>query len=385
MSSFTLPRKNIQKAINLCNQISPRKSEVDIFTFTKVVVMPESVEFSVANGQIYYKAEIPMDSLGMGENLAFLVKTETLANIVALMTDEKLFFEVNLEKGNLLIKGSRSKHNLRINADVEQFNLPEKEPEHRQVSFTVKAEDLINANRFAFIAVGLPKNIFQPEFLSICYSFVDDQLFVVSTDRYRIIKHKLAHQNTDFAPEIEQPRDFLILPKNLQILNSALEGEDVNITLEKGLAYFESGKQTFTCRYGDGKYPEYNKIIPQTFSCNFTFDVKESLEALRQVYFFAKANTVNKNIKIEVVPENSEIKLSASTDEGNTSESTLKLANYEGQQESWSQSFNADYLLDYISSLSCETVLWESNPGKPSVLSPLGDKENQLYLVSGLR
>ena len=132
MSSFTLPRKNIQKAINLCNQISPRKSEVDIFTFTKVVVMPESVEFSVANGQIYYKAEIPMDSLGMGENLAFLVKTETLANIVALMTDEKLFFEVNLEKGNLLIKGSRSKHNLRINADVEQFNLPEKEPEHRQ-------------------------------------------------------------------------------------------------------------------------------------------------------------------------------------------------------------------------------------------------------------
>jgi len=53
--------------------------------------------------------------------------------------------------------------------------------------------------------------------------------------------------------------------------------------------------------------------------------------------------------------------------------------------EDWSQSFNADFLLEYLSSVETENVLWESNPGKPAVLSPEGKKETEFYLVSGLR
>jgi len=385
MTSFIIPRKPLQKIINLCNQISVKKSEVEVFTFTKIILMPESLELSVASGLVYYRADLPVENVVASENLEFLVKTETLASIVGLMTDEKLNFELDIAKGNLVIKGSRSKHNLRINTNIEQFNLPQMEEENCQVKMTVKAVDLIQANRFGLISVGIPKNVYQPEFLSVCYSFADKVVFAVSTDRFRIIKHKIPSQDIELSVDVEEPKNFLFLPKNLQILNSALEDEDVKITLETGLAFFEFGTQTLICRYGDGKYPDYNKIIPQSFACNFVLNVKETLDALRQVYFFAKANIINKNINIEVKPDSSEIKFSTTTDEGNSSESTLTFQNYEGQQESWAQAFNADYLLEYISSLSCETFLWESNPGKPSVLSPFEDKENQLYLVSGLK
>lgn len=385
MTNFTLPRKQLQKIINLCNQISVKRSEVEIFTFTKIILLPQSVELSVASGIIYYRAELPAENIETTEETSFLVKTETLASIVALMTDEKLHFELDTKKGNLVIKGSRSKHNLRINTDIEQFNLPQMEEENMQVRMTVKAADLILANRFGLISVGLPKNIYQPEFLNVCYSFVDDVVFAVSTDRFRIIKHKIPTENIELNAEVEQPKNFLFLPKNLQILNSAIEESDVKVTLESGLAFFEFDSQTLICRYGDGKYPDYNKIIPQSFACNFVLNVKDTLDALRQVYFFAKVNIINKNINIEVKPEISQIKFGATTDDGNSSESTLTFQNYEGQSESWTQAFNADYLLEYISSLSCESFLWESNPNKPSVLSPLDNKENQLYLVSGLK
>ena len=385
MTNFTLPRKQLQKIINLCNQISVKRSEVEIFTFTKIILLPQSVELSVASGIIYYRAELPAENIETTEETSFLVKTETLASIVALMTDEKLHFELDTKKGNLVIKGSRSKHNLRINTDIEQFNLPQMEEENMQVRMTVKAADLILANRFGLISVGLPKNIYQPEFLNVCYSFVDDIVFAVSTDRFRIIKHKIPTENIELNAEVEQPKNFLFLPKNLQILNSAIEEGDVKVTLESGLAFFEFDSQTLICRYGDGKYPDYNKIIPQSFACNFVLNVKDTLDALRQVYFFAKANIINKNINIEVKPEISQIKFGATTDDGNSSESILTFQNYEGQSESWTQAFNADYLLEYISSLSCESFLWESNPNKPSVLSPLDNKENQLYLVSGLK
>lgn len=386
MTSFTISKKILQKIVNLCNQISPKRSEIEIFTNTKIKILPESLSLSVASGVIYYNTEIAIENLEMKKETEFLVRTETLASIISLMNDEKLKFEIDLDKNNLLIQGSRSKHSLKISTeDLDDFNLPEKDEEKCEVELTISAEKLLEANKFALISVGIPKNVYQPEFLSVCYSFVESDFFVVSTDRFRILKNKTETLNLKFGENVELPKNFLLLPKNLQILNSALETEEVKITLETNLAFFQFGQQTIICRYGDGKYPDYNKIIPQSFACNFVLNVKDCLDSLRQVYFFAKANIINKNIIIEVIPSEQTIQFATTTDEGNSSQSSTIISSYQGEGETWKQSFNADYLIEYISALSCDHFLWEANPGKPSILSPIDNKENQLYLVSGLK
>jgi len=346
MTSFNISKKLLQKVVNLCNQISPKRSEIEIFTNIKVKVIGESLSLSAASGVIYYNAQVVIEDLQSDSETEFLVRTETLANIIGLMTDEKLHFEIDLDKNNLLIKGSRSKHSLKISSeDLDNFNLPEKNAEDYKAGFNIESSLLLEANKFALIAVGIPKNVYQPEFLSVCYSFVEKDFFVVSTDRFRIIKHKTEISNVKFGEEVELPINFLLLPKNLQILNTALEEEQVAITLENSFAFFEFGEQTIMCRYGDGKYPDYNKIIPQSFSCNFVLNVKDCLDSLRQVYFFAKANIINKNITIEVIPSEQIVKFATTTDEGNSSQSSCSLSNYQGQEESWKQSFNADYLI----------------------------------------
>ena len=109
------------------------------------------------------------------------------------------------------------------------------------------------------------------------------------------------------------------------------------------------------------------------------------MAGLRQVYLSARSNLANKTVNVEILPKENKIVLSAETEDGNKSESTLTLKNYEGIDDSWKQSFNADYLMDYLNVLQTEEMVWEANPGKPSVLSPIGEKEKQLYLVSGLK
>jgi hypothetical protein len=61
------------------------------------------------------------------------------------------------------------------------------------------------------------------------------------------------------------------------------------------------------------------------------------------------------------------------------------LNNYDGNNEEWEQLFSADYIRDYINVIKSEFLLWESNPSKLSIISPLNEKESQFYLVGGLK
>ena len=141
----------------------------------------------------------------------------------------------------------------------------------------------------------------------------------------------------------------------------------------------------FIIRYGEGVFPDYNKIIPQSFVCSFSIATKDVSDALKQVLFSARINNDTHSVKIKVNPENNRVVFAAETKDGYASESVVDLISYEGDTTPWEQSFNVDYLVNHINTIEESHLLWEANPGKPSVLSPQNQKETQLYLVSGLR
>ena len=147
----------------------------------------------------------------------------------------------------------------------------------------------------------------------------------------------------------------------------------------------ENDNQKLGIRQSSGTYAPYERIVPQSFACTFNLNAKDFLLGLKQVYFSARANTVNKTTQVIVQPNNKKMKLTSQTTDGYSSEAEIDILNYEGTMEDWSQSFNADFLIEYLSMIDTENVLWESNPGKPAVLSPDSKKEEEFYLVSGLR
>ena len=137
--------------------------------------------------------------------------------------------------------------------------------------------------------------------------------------------------------------------------------------------------------YGQGTYPDYNKIIPESFACNFVLNPKEMQSALKQVSLIGNLDAVNRKVKLMVNPDAQEIKLIAETTDGESSESIVKIEKYEGVPEAWEQSFNSGYIMDYLNNTDSDKILWEANPGKPSILSPENSKATELYLVSGLK
>jgi DNA polymerase III sliding clamp (beta) subunit (PCNA family) len=391
MAFVSLNQKELQRLLSICNQISPRTSDVEIFTFTKITLKSDTVELSCFNSTLFFHSSLKPTNLDtQGAEVSFLIKTELLASSVNLVHDEMVSLNIDLDKTTLILQGSTSKHTLRINLEMlDNFITPERQPDKVQAKIGLDSDALLGADKIAQIAVGNPRTVYQPEFLNICYSLMakENKMAVVSTDRYRMVKILLDVQVNEAVDEVKQTtKNYLLNPKNLNILSSAVDSKSgMELTFETDSLWAKVGESELVMRYGDGVYPDYDKILPQSFACNFLLNTKETLEALKQVFYLARMNSSNKSMTVQVEPEKKQMIFSANTSDGYASESSVTLLEYDGSQDSWSQSFNAEYLIDYINTTSAERILWEANPSKPSVLSPEGQKDKQLYLVSGLK
>jgi DNA polymerase-3 subunit beta len=388
---YSFNQKDLATTLGLCNQISPKRSDVDIFTYTKLSFGESDVDISAFNQSTFYSTKLAYSSLEkQTESYQCLIKTEVFASTVGLLSEDQVSIEIDTDKSTAVIQNSKSKHTLRLNTDqLNNFVNPEKKTDSLKAKVTCKFSEVLDAIKAASISVGQAKNTFDPKFLNLCFTVdnPDNHFYVVATDRFRVTKTRVEAQISDTNESVTTEKaNFLTLPKGLQLLFAFNTGQE-NITFEflEDLIWINLATSQIALRYSDGTYPDYDKIIPQSFTCQFSVNTKDLQEALKQVYYFARTNTNNKTVSVEVSPSQKKIHFSSQTDEGFASESSLQILTFEGAEDDWTQSFNSEFLIDYISTVQTENIHWESNPSKPSVLSPEGEKSRQFYLVSGLK
>ncbi len=395
MSTFTVSKNLLQPKVMICNQICAKKDPVEVYTHIKLHIKAGILFISALNSNLFYQTSLTLAT--STADCTFAIKTDMLASSIDLIDAPDLELAYDETKQTLLIKGKKAKHLLRTNTNVvNDFIAPTENTENLRANIEMSAKDFIEATKFAFVSVGDSKNTYQPEFCNICYSTNDEKdennptFCVVSTDRFRITKFipvitkiEINKDNNNYKLGMV---NYLLPPKSLKFVLAELDEKNVvSLCFENDFAWIKSGSTTMTLSYGSGNYPDYNRIIPESFACNFTINPKELVSALKQVSLIGNLDLVNRKVRFLVDPTSSQIKLISDSTNGESGESVVTINNYEGVQESWEQSFNSSFLTDYLSVTDADELFWESNPGKPSILSPKGQKDAQLYLVSGLK
>ena len=157
--------------------------------------------------------------------------------------------------------------------------------------------------------------------------------------------------------EQEQPVEVIITPARKQILFH-LESIDLVSQLI------------------EGKFPDYNQIIPPSFTTRSVLETSNFLKAVRVSHLFARdaANIV----KLEIIPSGDELMNGRITLMATSAEIGDNVADIDASIEGdpVEIAFNAKYLIDVLSIVdSPQVVLETSAPSSPGVLRPIGDEQ----------
>jgi len=207
-----------------------------------------------------------------------------------------------------------------------------------------------------------------------CELSPDDVTFV-ATDAHKLVRYK----RNDI--QSKESTSFILPKKPLNLLRNIISTQEMPVKIEynKTNAFFSFNNVHLICRLIDGKYPNYEAVIPKENPNVLTIDRHALLNTIKRVSIFANQSTHQIRFKVS----GQELILSAEDiDFSNEAKERLSCS-YEG--EDLEIGFNSKFLVEMLSNIETEEVKLEmSAPNRAGILTPLNNEnkaEDILMLV----
>lgn len=209
----------------------------------------------------------------------------------------------------------------------------------------------------------------------LLFDLRENALRCVATDGHRLASCETA------LPHGTQIRKQIILPrKGVLELQRLLENADREIELEIGRNHLRLRREdlTFTSKLIDGRFPDYEAVIP----IGADKEVKIDREALRAALQRAAilSNEKYRGVKLEVTP--GQLCLSAHNPEQDEAQEEVEA---DTRVDGLAVGFNVTYLLDALSALTGDTVSIALRDGNSSALLRESDNDRSRHVVMPLR
>ncbi|WP_033957966.1 DNA polymerase III subunit beta [Psychroserpens jangbogonensis] len=236
-----------------------------------------------------------------------------------------------------------------------------------------KAVELDNPSTTAIagdiLATAISKTIFaagnddlRPVMSGVFFQFSTEGLTFVATDAHKLVKYTREDVKAD------QVAEFIMPKKPLNLLKGILATSDDALTIEynDSNAKFTFENSILVCRLIDGKYPNYEAVIPKENPNKLTIDRTQFLNSVRRVSIFSNKTTHQIRLKIA----GSELNISAEDiDYSNKAEERLT-CDYQG--DDMQIGFNSRFLTEMLNNLSADQVQLEmSLPNRAGILTPI--------------
>ncbi len=223
------------------------------------------------------------------------------------------------------------------------------------------------------LATAISKTIFaagnddlRPVMSGVFFQFSNQNLTFVATDAHKLVKYTRTDVTADKTAEFIMPK------KPLNLLKGVLGGGDEEVTIEynDANAKFTFDNFVLVCRLIDGKYPNYEAVIPKENPNKLTVDRASFLNSVRRVSIFSSKTTHQIRLKMA----GTELNISAEDlDFSNKADERLS-CDYQG--DDMQIGFNSRFLTEMLSNLNSDEVLIEmSLPNRAGILTPIDGTE----------
>lgn len=203
----------------------------------------------------------------------------------------------------------------------------------------------------------------------------DNQMELVSTDGHRLAYTKLSIEGQKVENEIRT----IISKKTLNELRK-LEDETVEFDLDENNLFFQIRNRTLISRIIEGKFPNYEAVIPKENPHVIQISREKIMNATRRVSLLSTERS--RGIRFNI--EKNQIKLFSSNPEIGEARDKVDIE-YKGEE--MEIGFNSQYLLDFLTVIKSENVFLELKDENSAVLlKPAVDDEIQyLYVLMPMK
>lgn len=373
---FNCLQENLSKALTIVGKAISNNPGLPILT--NVLLKAEGSELTLSGTDLSTAITVKIGA-SIDEEGSITVPAKLFSEYVSGLSPTNI--QCELEKNILHVTAGKSKFKFNGVDAADYPELPEVPTDAQHIELSPKDfQYCVN-----LVTFSSSSDSGRPILTGILLNYENEVLTFVGVDGFRL------SEKTMPISQKAGPFSVVIPAKTLQevarILSSSGDSIKMYINDDDNLVMFESDGALISTRILHGEYPDYKKIIPTEKILKCEFSAEALLEAVRLTHVMAKStsdsNTVP-SIKVLFNPTG-KIKISSVSEESGAGD--VEIDAFVEADAELEVSFNAKYILDFLTNIKAERFSLETNGGvNPALIRPISwDTEDYIHIVMPMR
>jgi DNA polymerase-3 subunit beta len=301
------------------------------------------------------------------------VVSRLLLDTLREFADQPLTFSINDSNLAMVITSANGSYNFIGQNGDEYPRMPQLLDESRVLTLPVTS-----------LAAGISKTLFctaddelRPVMNGVYFDIEKESITFVATDAHKLVRLKTPLTSITLG-EDEEKVSFILPKKPATMLKNILpkESGEVEVKFDSKNAYFKLANYTMICRQVEGRFPNYNGVIPKQNLYKIIIDRSTFINALKRVSVFS--NQASNLIKLDF--HDNMIHISAQDIDFSISAEETINCQFEG--EPIKIGFKSAFLIEILNNIdSSDVVLEITDPSRAGLMLPFENQTNEELLM----
>lgn len=364
---FTVSSSALSSKLNMLAKVIGSKNSLPILDCFLFQVANGEMSITASDSDNVIKSTLALtDHDGEGE---FCVPNRVILDALKELPEQPLHFDVDAAGEAIAIK-------IVYQNGLYNFTGQSAEEYPRTQSMTdacttvsLPTEMLINNISRSLFATA--NDELRPVMNGIYFDLTADALAIVASDGHKLVRSK------NFTIKSESPSAFNLPKKPASLLKNILskDGDDAIIKFDDRSAEIQFTDGVMRCRLIDGRYPNYNSVIPNNPN-EVTVDRKGLQSALRRVLPFASESS--QLIRFHI--ESGRFEVSSEDIDFSTSAKEQLSCEYNGSPISIG--FKGSSLMEILGNINSDNIIIQlADPSRAGIIVPAEQPENEDILM----
>ena len=285
---FNVSSTSLSNRLQTISRVQSSKNALPILDCILFELTGDTLKMTASDSETTMISHVEVtDAEGEGK---FAIGSKQLISSIKEISEQPITFNVDANSFAIEINYQNGKYNL-IGQNGYEFPEPTKMNEYAR---SIEMDTQIMLNGISRCLFATADDELRPQMNGVYFDMTPESITFVASDGHKLVRNRVLSIHAD------EPSAFILPKKPALLLKTVLpkaEG-DVVVRYDDRNAELQMADYVISCRLIEGRYPNYNSVIPTDNPFRVTADRLAFISALRRVSVFASQSSAL--IKIHV-------------------------------------------------------------------------------------